>query len=86
MNNTKIRFVILTLLLLVFAVVKSFAQDARIQIGHLDRLESRASRVVSVDVPENMLLFASSSKRKQTRRSGSKGTRCRAERRIRKKL
>ena len=59
MNNTKIRFVIFTLLLLVFAIVKSYAQDARIQVGHLDRLESRASQVVTVDVPENMLLFAS---------------------------
>ena len=59
MNNTKIRFVVLTLLLLVFAIVKSYAQDARIQVGHLDRLESKASQVVTVDVPENMLLFAS---------------------------
>src|SRR6266496_1969371 len=59
MSNAKTRFAILFLLLLAFAVGKSFAQDARIQIGHLDHLESKASQVVTVDIPQNMLQFAS---------------------------
>jgi hypothetical protein len=55
MKNPKIRFAFFLIAILVFAVVRSYAQNPRIEISHLDHLESKASQVVSVDVPENMI-------------------------------
>ena len=50
----------LCLALAVFGVTAAYGQDARIELGQLDRFSERADKVISVDVSESLIKLAMS--------------------------
>jgi len=58
MKSKMIRVTALIILFLALSASKSLAQGAKLQISHLDHLEAKASQVVTVDIPENLLQIA----------------------------
>jgi hypothetical protein len=59
MNHKNARITAFLFFLAAFCVATSFAQEGRIEITHLDRLEARASNVVNVTIDERWMKIAS---------------------------
>ncbi len=52
------RLIFLSLILSVVGALPAYGQEARLNIAHLDRFTDKASEVINVDVPENLLKLA----------------------------
>ena len=60
LNSILMRSVRACLLLLAMAAIPAYAQDARIQMGQLDRFSDAADKVISVEVNESLIQLAMS--------------------------